>query len=117
MDPLLLWPPQNLLGVATLGVDAKQDTWRNWKSGKTRPRLAFSLDGETQIKVYKSITSRWTGCGSIVVVYATNNHSHSLGYSKVNAPSPFLTTICLTSNVLPHHPRAPRTIRYAKVPG
>ena len=88
MDPLLLWPPQNLLGVATLGVDAEQDTWRNWKSCKTRPRLAFSLDGETQIKVYKSITSRWTGCGSIVVVYATNNHSHSLGYSKVNAPSP-----------------------------
>jgi len=45
---LLLRPPRNLLGVAALGVDAKQESRR--KELEITSLIGFSLDGETQIK-------------------------------------------------------------------
>ena len=50
---LLLRPPQNLLGVAALGVESQAGDSAELEGLQITSLIGFSMDGEIQIKAYK----------------------------------------------------------------
>jgi len=64
---LLLRPPQNLLGVAALGVESQAGDSAELEGLQITSLIGFSLDGEIQIKAYKSRENWIFGTSNIVL--------------------------------------------------